>query len=139
MKITISVKQLGKRRPTIAPQVLDLPGLNSPCTLEVMIDALVGHQVEAFRLRLSEPILISFLTDREISEQLIQGKISFGEKYNSSVPKLEHAQEAARLAFKDGLYKVFQNQDEITSLDQVVNIKTTDVFTFIRLTFLTGN
>jgi hypothetical protein len=89
MKVNITLKQLGKRRPTIAPQVLDLPHLNSPCTLEVMIDALVAHQVEAFGLRLSDPMLIPFLTDREISEQLNQGKISFGEKRASFITKMK--------------------------------------------------
>ncbi|NJA19249.1 hypothetical protein GSQ29_02600, partial [Clostridioides difficile] len=41
-------------------------------------------------------------------------------------------------AFEDGIYKVLINEDVIEKLDSSINLKSGDIFTFIRLTLLAG-
>lgn len=139
MNITFSIKQLGRRKPTINQQVLDIPLNKSTCTLEEFLKAVVTQQVEAFNERQTSPQLIPFLTKEAIESKLVEGKVSFGEVYNSNTVEVDKAIENALLAYKDGLYKVFQNEEEIETLTQQIEIQAEDVFTFIRLSFLTGN
>jgi hypothetical protein len=69
---------------------------------------------------------------------VISGKISFGFKYREVEIDRENAQDVALLAFKDGLFAVFINNDEIKALDENLSLKNNDIVTFIRFTMLTG-
>ena len=41
-------------------------------------------------------------------------------------------------SFEDGIYRVFAGEDEVTDLDQAFSWPEGTVFTFIRLTMLSG-
>ena len=139
MEIRVAVKQLGKRKPSIAQQILEVPQLASPCQLNDVVKAIVSQQVEAFNERITQPKIVSFLLSAEIQEALEAGKVSFGDTYNQQTVSIEKAQDDALLAYKDGLFKVFLNEDEICELTQELSFTSQDIFTFIRLTFLSGN
>jgi len=139
MEISVAVKQLGKRKPSIAQQMLEVPQLSSPCQLKDVLKAIVSQQVEAFNERITQPNIVPFLLSAEIQDALIDGKVSFGDTYNKQTVSVEKAQDNALLAYKDGLFKVFLNEDEICELTQEFSFTPHDVFTFIRLTFLSGN
>lgn len=139
MKITVSVKQLGKRKPSIEKQSLEVSNLSSPCSLEDILKAVVAQQVETFNERTTQPKIVSFLVSEDIQEALEHGKVSFGDTYNKQKANQEEAQDNALLAFKDGLFKVFLNEQEVETLSQEITFTSQDIFTFIRLTFLSGN
>lgn len=139
MNISVSIKELGKRKPSVARQKLEVPDLSSPCSLEEFLKALVAQQVKAFNERVTQPEIVSFLLPEQMQEALLSGKVSFGDNYNSQTAVISTAQENALLAFKDGLFKVFLNEEEIDLLTYKITFRSEDLFTFIRLTFLAGN
>ncbi|MBQ3915895.1 MAG: hypothetical protein II690_04830, partial [Ruminococcus sp.] len=51
---------------------------------------------------------------------------------------LEPAVNNAIQAFEDGLYRIFQGENELEGLDTAIDINANDELTFIRLTMLTG-
>ena len=75
---------------------------------------------------------------QEIGEQAQGGKITFGEKENRTLADLDTALETALLAFTDGLFTVFINDEEVKTLDTPLTIEADTIITFIRLTFLVG-
>ena len=48
------------------------------------------------------------------------------------------ALDTAYLAFEDGLYCIFINDEQSEKLDDSLNLKDGDILTFIRLTMLAG-
>lgn len=42
------------------------------------------------------------------------------------------------MAFKDGLFRIFLNDNELSSLEENINLQENDKLTFIRLTMLSG-
>ncbi len=61
-----------------------------------------------------------------------------GEKENRTLADLDTALETALLAFTDGLFTVFINDEEVKTLDTPLTIEADTIITFIRLTFLVG-
>ena len=51
---------------------------------------------------------------------------------------MEKALDTAYLAFEDGLYCIFINDEQTEKLDDSLNLKDGDILTFIRLTMLAG-
>ena len=106
-------------------------------TAEVSEKDLRG-EVERFNASREETSLLPFLSPQEIGEQAQGGKITFGEKENRTLADLDTALETALLAFTDGLFTVFINDEEVKTLDTPLTIEADTVITFIRLTFLVG-
>jgi len=66
------------------------------------------------------------------------GKIAFGINYGGKEQELEPAVNNAIQAFEDGLYRIFQGENELEGLETPIDINDNDELTFIRLTMLTG-
>ena len=66
------------------------------------------------------------------------GKFAFGVHYNSNSVDESKAIETAIDAVRDGLVRVFMGDDELTDLEKAIEVTKGDVFTFIRLTMLSG-
>ena len=66
------------------------------------------------------------------------GKFAFGVHYNENATDEAKAIVVATEAVADGLVRVFKGNDEITELDRELEIAEGDVFTFVRLTMLSG-
>ena len=95
-------------------------------------------EVEAYNAKETGAQIIPFLTKEELEGQAEAGKISFGTVYSDRKANLKKAQDNAVQCWKDGLVRVFMIDEELTELDAPIQIPENAVFTFIRLTFLTG-
>ena len=127
----IQLKRLGKKKVHLVEVTL----AHTPHTLRELITECVRSEVERFNASREETSLLPFLSP---GEQAQGGKITFGEKENRTLADLDTALETALLAFTDGLFTVFINDEEVKTLDTPLTIEADTVITFIRLTFLVG-
>lgn len=82
--------------------------------------------------------VLTFLSSEMIENQMNTGKVGFGEIYSDQTPDLEKFVENALQCFRDGMIRVYQGDMELTELQEPLIIQDGDIFTLIRLTFLTG-
>ncbi|HHY0050140.1 TPA: hypothetical protein ACVT6Z_003786 [Clostridioides difficile] len=136
MQIYFRVKAVGKRKPMLELTPFDVSG-NINCLKEA-ISEIVSKNVLEYNEKIPEKSIINFLTNEEIESQADIGKVGFGSIYNENKQSVEKAIEVALQAFEDGIYKVLINEDVIEKLDSPINLKSGDIFTFIRLTLLAG-
>ena len=133
-KINIKLKRLGKRK----INKIDFEIENSINNLEDLIREIVKSEVLKFNDKLDNPLLVSFLTTKEIEDKSKEGKVSFGENYNQDRAIESEAIENALLSFSDGVFVVFIDDEEIKDLKQNITITEQSEVVFLRLTFLTG-
>ena len=133
-KINIKLKRLGKRK----INTIDFEIENSINNLEDLIREIVKSEVLKFNDKLDNPLLVSFLTTKEIEDKSKEGKVSFGENYNQDKAIESEAIENALLSFLDGVFVVFIDDEEIKDLKQNITITEQSEVVFLRLTFLTG-
>lgn len=134
MEFTLQLKRLGKKKVKQVPFTLE----ETPKNLEELLIGCVKNQVEAFNKKRLEVNVIGFLSPAEIQEQAQSGKVDFGEINNKDLANLEKAIDNVLLAFKDGLFVVFVDDDEITDLKTPLELTSNSVIAFIRMTFLVG-
>ena len=130
----IKLKKLGKKK----VKTIYFNVSNKVDTLSELLTECVRSEVARFNREKANPTLLPFLSATEIQQQSATGKVGFGDSFNTTKVVVEDAIENILLAFKDGLFVVFIDDDEIKSLEQQTNISTKSNITFIRLTFLTG-
>jgi hypothetical protein len=138
MNIYITLKSLGKRKNflTKKPYWIQI----KPRTLRELITEVVTQNVKQFNKKATNPEsqLVNYLSDTDIEQQAQAGKVGFQSIYNESQADLTKAIGAAILAFEDGLYRVFINDEEATQLDTPLEVIEDAEVIFIRLTMLTG-
>lgn len=137
MKVKINLKQIGERRPKIAP--IEFVYLPAPHTLRELIMQTAAACVNSFngRIRAGEEH-VKPLSEERIGNLAKVGKIAFGISYGEREQDPESAKANAINAFEDGTYRVFLNDTELTELDKELKISENDSLTFIRLTMLAG-
>ena len=136
MQIYINMKTAGSRKPSLAKILYEIP--DSVSTVEEMLKSLVETEVERYNQKNADSILIKYLTETQIEEQAVTGKIGFGRVYSDKKPDLEKAVENALQCYQDGLIRVFRNEQELERPKETVHFKPGDEITLIRLTFLAG-
>jgi hypothetical protein len=136
MVININIKQIGNRK-KIAPVPFTYP--RKPATVRQLITDTVQICVEDYncRVRAGDSGISPLSADR-ISDMAQVGKIAFGINYGGKEQELEPAVNNAIQAFEDGLYRIFQGENELEGLETPIDINDNDELTFIRLTMLTG-
>jgi len=134
MEITLQLKRLGKKKVKKVPFTLE----KNPKNLEELLIGCVKNQVEAFNKKRTEVNVIGFLSPAEIQEKAESGKVEFGELANTDLANLQKAIDNVLLSFKDGLFVVFVDEDEITDLKAPLELTSESVIAFIRMTFLVG-
>lgn len=134
MELQLQLKKLGKKKVKQVQFTLD----ETPKTLEQLLITCVKKQVEAFNNKRLEVNVVGFLSPSQIEEQAQNGKVDFGEIYNKTLANQQDAINNILLAFKDGLFVVFVDDEEITDLSTPLNLTSNSVIAFIRLTFLVG-
>lgn len=139
MEITVNIKQLGKKRPVIAQKKIEIEDLPKNPDLKILITNVVKQQVQLFNDKIDKPEIISFLVQSEIESEVRKGKVGFNEMYNDKKANEKEAIANALLSFKDGIYCVFINDDQIEYLNDKITISEHSVITFVRLTFLSGS
>ena len=135
-QLFVRVKQIGKRKPLIENQPLTVP--ETVRTLRSLIEHIVRQRVEAFNKRNEDGNWMKYLTDFDIDTVAETGKVGFDVAYNDRKQDADKAVDTALLAFQDGLFRVFLDDDELETLDAELNLHDGNVLTFIRLTMLSG-
>ena len=134
MKIIVNVKGLSRKK-VIHQEELELKDKIS--TTKDLIIELVKINVEKFNKKIDDKDILSIMTNEYIAEAARAGKIG-NEVHGDKKANLEKALDTAYLAFEDGLYCIFINDEQSEKLDDNLNLKDGDILTFIRLTMLAG-
>jgi hypothetical protein len=136
VKIYVTVKQAGKRKAYLTKQEIVLH--HAPNSLRDLITQIVRINVEAYNQKAEDGQLVQYLLPDEIDDQAETGKITFGERRNEKLADMNKAIDTAILAFQDGLVRAFSDENEITDLDEPLELRDESVLTFIRFTMLAG-
>ena len=136
VQIYVALKHMGN----IAKKVKEYPFLlsNTPHTLRELIEESVKSCISAYKVRATNAKDPAPLTDEQFDGMREIGKFAFGVHYNENEIDEAKAIETAIDAVTDGLVRVFKGNDEITDLDAEIEISEGYVFTFVRLTMLSG-
>jgi len=136
IQIYVALKHMGN----VTKKVKEYPFLLSktPHTFRELIEESVKSCVEAYEAQTLNAKNTVPLTEEEFDGMREIGKFAFGVHYNENAIDKTKAIETAIDAVKDGLVRVFKGTGEITDLDTEVEIAEGDVFTFVRLTMLSG-
>ena len=134
MKIIINIKGLSRKK-IIHQEEVEL--INKVSTTKDLITELVKINVEKFNKKIDEKDILSIMTNENIAKAARIGKIG-DEVHGDKKANLEKALDTAYLAFEDGLYCIFINDEQTEKLDDSLNLKDGDILTLIRLTMLAG-
>ena len=136
MQVFVRVKALGKRRDVLPMKPYTLQdGIGS---LRALLTAFVKAEVERYNGKDTEGPLLAALSAEEIREQAESGKVGFGRLWSDRKADAERAVKTAIQAFEDGLVRVLMDETELRELDAPLTVPEGAVFTFVRLTFLSG-
>ena len=141
--LVVQGRSLGRKEPLFADFSVALPPEveqgSSGVTLRALIARIVEHEVASFGRRQEERAVLRVLTERELRDAAVRGKITLGE---SDVPPAAvdagNAVATAWQAFEDGLYLAFLDGVEQKQLDAQVYPRAESRLTFVRLTLLAG-
>ena len=138
--IHVQMKKPGRQnRTAIAPVSFELD--SKPQTVRELLASLTRLGVRQYNARKDEGQLLSYLTQEEIAAQAARGKICTGLRAERFVPGCaveDKAVENTLQCFEDGIYRVFAGTQEMTALSDEIPWTEELVFTFIRLTMLSG-
>ena len=137
MQVQVNVKHIGKRRNAIETRPYEIGEVRD---VGALIAAFVTAEVARFNARAEVgETALRYLTNAEIADAAMVGKIGFGADYNGQVQDLTAAIENARQSFEDGIYRIFINGEEAgETCDTPVTLRENDEITFVRLTMLAG-
>jgi len=133
MIVFVQQKSLGSKKEELLKKEIDIP-LSETLKLRDFLSQFVQYELNAFNQRLSDSVLLHNLEQIET-----RGKISFGDRINTHSLKDGEAISIVLQAFEDGLFAVFQNDHPLEDLEESFSVKEHDVFSFIKLTFLSGS
>lgn len=144
MKLRVNVKSMGKRRKAVEEMLCEVAG--QPGTVRELILAVVDSQVAEYNRRMEQsqgqagqcPEVLACLTKEAIEDQAEGGKISFGISYGEKKADPAAARDNALQCFEDGIYRIFMDGQSLDELDGDIVVTEEKVFTFVRLTMLTG-
>ena len=136
IRIYVSVKHMGNVAKKIKTYPLTLSAV--PHTLRELIAETVKVCVLAYRERAVLAKNPKPLTEEQLEGMQELGRFAFGVHYNENTVNEEKAIRAATEAAEDGIVRVFKDNTELCELDAPLSISENDVFTFIRLTMLSG-
>lgn len=107
-------------------------------TLKDLLIVLVTKEVQAYNEKLIDTPVYLFVTEQQLQDAASHGKIHFGDKKSSTKQDLDDALSTMLQAFEDELFLVLHNDEQLDTLTTPLTILEDDVFTFIKLTMLSG-
>ena len=136
IQIYVALKHMGN----VTKKMKEYPFLlgKTPRTFRELIEESVTSCISAYKARATNAKNPTPLTDEQFDGMREIGKFAFGVHYNENEIDEAKAIQTAIDAVTDGLVRVFKSNDEITDLDAEIEISEGDVFTFVRLTMLSG-
>lgn len=139
--ITVGAKVAGQRRPLVPDWEVPLPAAvesGGTVTLRELLAHVVRQEVEAFRERREARRLTQVLSREQIEQSALSGQVRMGGREDEPDVDPEQAVETALLAFQDGLYYVFVDEQQVTELDAPVPLRAASRLMFLRLVALAG-
>ncbi|MCI8837255.1 MAG: hypothetical protein HFG74_04230 [Hungatella sp.] len=139
MDIRVNVKHMGRRRKSVEPVVCRL--FTAPSTVRELILAVVEAGVRDYNDKLKDGDLqevLRCLTRQEIEDKAETGKVAFGVLYGEKEADLKEACDNAIQCFEDGIYRIFLDDRPLLDLEEDIGGETDGMFTFVRLTMLSG-
>lgn len=137
--LTIDARLLGQKRPLFAGWQLELPPeTGSRLTLRELVTRVVEAEVQTFQQRQAGRRLARVLSPGEIEQGLARGKVELGERELNQAVDPAAAVAAALQAFEDGLYFVFVESEQVTTLETEVMLQPQTRLSFVRLVALAG-
>ncbi|PTA68443.1 hypothetical protein C8263_07830 [Deinococcus arcticus] len=82
--------------------------------------------------------MLRVLTERELSEATLTGRVAVGPQAPGGTVAPEDAVRTALTAFRDGLYYVFVDDEQIEALDAPLTLRPDSTLLLVRLTALAG-
>ncbi|MBE6640926.1 MAG: hypothetical protein E7619_04995 [Ruminococcaceae bacterium] len=136
VQILVALKHPGN----VTKKVKEYPFLlgKTPRTFRELIEESVKSCILAYKARANGAKHPMPLTDEQLDGMREIGKFAFGVHYNENGTDEQKAIQTAIDAVTDGLVRVFKENEEITELDGEIKIAEGDVFTFVKLTMLSG-
>lgn len=142
MEIKITVKQFGRKHPILTAHPLSIACSDNNIQLEQLLLLIVTQQLTAYNNKTITTDMddVSHSAQHDYIQLLMNtGKAGFGNIYNENSTDLDAAQQNVIEAFKDGIFAVFQGDEQLDMLSQNIDLTLNTPFTFIRLTFLAGS
>lgn len=136
MQIYVVAKHMGNVAKKVKPYPFVLS--RAPRTFRELIEEAVRSCFRAYTDRAACAKNPTPLSDEQWDGMQEIGKLAFGVHYNDCTMDESQAVETAMAAVTDGLVCVFRGDEELTEPDQAIRISEGDVFTFVRLTMLSG-
>ena len=136
VQIYVALKHMGN----VTKRVKEYPFLLSetPTTLGELIEEAVKSCIAEYNRRGDHSNHHNPLTEEQFNDMREIGKFAFGVHYNDNIIDEEKAIQTAKEALTDGLVRVFLGNEELTDLNEKITISDGNVFTFVRLTMLSG-
>ena len=137
IQIYVALKHMGN----VTKKVKEYPFVlgKTPRTFRELIEESVKSCIDAYKTRATNAKDPAPLTDEQFDGMREIGKFAFGVHYNENEIDEAKAIQTAIDAVTDGLVRVFKGNDEMTNLDTEIEIAVGEVFTFVRLTMLSGS
>ena len=140
--VTIETRAVGRRRPLLPSWQLPTPpepaAREEPLTLRALITRIVHEEVAAFRQRQADRRFVRVLSERQLSEGALAGRIDPAAHDHVDKVDAGAAVATALVGFEDGLYLVVIDGKEHRDLDEQVFLGPDTVVTFLRLVMLSG-
>lgn len=131
----VETKLLGRRTP-FERKPLDLPAQDH--TLQSLLEALVRAELAAYNERQSGAGVLRVLTEKELQDGAATGRIQLAPQEQAATITPEEAIHTALQGFKDGLYYVFVDDEQLEELNAPVLLKPDSTLLLLRLTALVG-
>lgn len=144
MELLVQIKQAGKKENQIKTAKLHIR--KDPKTIKELLVYTVEATYWSFdsKIRMKEAFdasevdSIMVLSEEQIADMSVTGKISSSILNDTKTIPLEQAIDTTLQAFEDGLIAVFIDKQRYESLSDVIALTGTEVITFVKLTMLSG-
>lgn len=135
MTVNVIISRLDRRRPAVSPVPMEIDG--SPDTAADLITLCV-RACAARQRRRTDARGETVLSQDQIDDLAVMGKIAFGADPNGTPADESAAVANALQSYEDGLFRVFVNGKALGGLSEPVSLSENDTLTFLRLTMLSG-
>jgi hypothetical protein len=136
--VRVEAAVLGRRRAGTAEHPLEIDVAPGPIAARELIVAIVRAEVAAYEARAEERTFVRVLTEQAIDEGLTDGAVRSGGADPVGPVDVGAAGDAALLAFDDGLYHCYVDDEQVESLDDPVALTESTRVLFLRLVALAG-
>lgn len=136
MKVKINIKGVSNRKNKVLHLEYIYP--DKEMTLRDFLTETVEITVRDYNKGKASEEILKSLSEPEIADQAVTGKVAFGIHYDKKKADEQEAIANALQCFQDGMIAVFIGQERMEELEQAVPLRENSEVTFVRLTFLAG-